>query len=241
MSDTSDAGGQGVRLLVVDDDPLFRSSLKRMVRLMKYLHVVRVFEAEDGAEALAMLQEEPVELIVLDYHMPRGSGLHWMEQMLSSPGAPAVVVATGQGDESVAVEAMRRGAADYLAKGGMGLAELERALLNAQEVRELRNQLRVREEQLLRAERHRVMIESLGAACHHLGQPATIMLQYLEILRSSEQDPDKLEMIGVCLESAERMRDVLRKLQRVGAYQTTPYAKCESGMVRILEIEDPGG
>lgn len=76
---------------------------------------------------------------------------------------------------------------------------------------------------LVEAERQRVMIESLGAACHHLGQPATVITAYLSLMEKREVDPEISEMIAQCKEAAQVISDILIRLPRVAQYRTEPY------------------
>jgi len=130
---------------------------------------------------------------------------------------------TGNGDEETAVTAMKRGAMDYLVKGHIKPAALERAISNAVEKRRLRNAVEHQRRELLEAERQRVMFESIGAACHHLGQPATVLSAYLQLMKDQEKDPKLLRMVDASLESVQAISDVLMRLRNVNAYRTEPY------------------
>ncbi len=98
------------------------------------------------------------------------------------------------------------------------------------------------EEALRQAERQRVMLESLGAACHHLGQPATVLLANLGIMdvMLSQDDKALREVLRSSLESAEALSEILHKLNGVHQYRTTQYLEDEDGEEfkesRILEI-----
>ena len=75
------------------------------------------------------------------------------------------------------------------------------------------------------AERQRVMLESLGAACHHLGQPATVLVANLSLIQSRLETSDKLVngLVDNCIDAAKRLGDVLHKLNEVNEYRTTCY------------------
>ena len=92
----------------------------------------------------------------------------------------------------------------------------------------------------LETERQRVMLESLGAACHHLGQPATVLLANLGIMRkkADAQSPDLKSLIHMSLDAAESLSEILHKLNAVNEYRTTPYLDDISGAgeTRILQI-----
>ena len=93
---------------------------------------------------------------------------------------------------------------------------------------------------LLEHERQRVVLESLGAACHHLGQPATVLNTSLQILDKQNLSPDMREMVTYCTQSAHDITDILLKLQKISEYKTEPYLKStepqDSSKDRILKI-----
>ena len=107
------AAGRAIpRILIVDDD-LDTCSLLR-ARVM-----ARGYEAEiasDGQTALATLQERSVDLVFLDVAMSGMNGLDVLEQIRARGLDVAVVLTTAFGSEEIAVEALRRGANDYLRK-----------------------------------------------------------------------------------------------------------------------------
>jgi len=98
----------GVRVLVVDDDPDHRFLAQR--RLERAGFDVRL--ASNAEEALVDLAS--VDLVVLDHRLPGTSGLDLLP-VIADHG-PSVVMVTGMGSEGLAVEAMRRGAVDYIVK-----------------------------------------------------------------------------------------------------------------------------
>ena len=74
-------------------------------------------------------------------------------------------------------------------------------------------------------ERDKVMMESLGAVCHHLGQPATVLLSTLEMLnRMKDSDPEgRAELLQMGLEAAESLRKILLELNDLRHYNAEPY------------------
>jgi signal transduction histidine kinase len=80
-------------------------------------------------------------------------------------------------------------------------------------------------EQLVVAERQRVMTESLCTACHCLGQPATAIGCYLQLLKSEALSPAGNHYLSSCLDEADRMRVTLLELQGITEYETVPYCK----------------
>lgn len=90
------------------------------------------------------------------------------------------------------------------------------------------------------AERDRVMLESLGAACHHLSQPATILTGTLEMMqkRAKSGHPPAPDQVEVCVEAVRSLGLILHRLNAVNKYKTTRYIQSSepSGESRILEI-----
>ena len=92
------------------------------------------------------------------------------------------------------------------------------------------------------AERRRVMLESLGAACYHLGQPATVLLANLGVIQKRMGSADDVvkEVVKTSIEAAESIGAILHRLNTVNEYKTTEYlekaAADSSGENRILDI-----
>jgi len=230
------------RILVVDDDARFRSSIERLLRSVK-VHGERcqVSEADSGDAALLHLQAEDADCVLIDNCMPGGNGVDWIERLLEARPTTTLVMITGNGDEATAVMAMKRGAMDYLVKGSITTAALSRAIGNAVENRRLRNAVESQRQELMEAERQRVMFESIGAACHHLGQPATLLCAYLELMQRQEKEPELLKMVNGALASVQAISDVLDRLRNVNAYRTESYLPAvdgdlESTNTRMLAI-----
>jgi hypothetical protein len=91
----------------------------------------------------------------------------------------------------------------------------------------LRKTVEDQQQVLMEAERHRVMIQTLGAACHHIGQPATVLQVRLSLLQKFATDARELEEIEGCVEAVQRITDVLHQLQRISLFRTMPYVHSE--------------
>ncbi|MCG8554756.1 MAG: sigma-54 dependent transcriptional regulator [Proteobacteria bacterium] len=101
------------QILVVDDSQLFADSIARRLRHVGH----QVVTCADGAGARGQLGRQAFDVVVLDYHLPDAQGLELLDELLSSAPNAVFLVATGQPEVSVAVEAIRRGAEDYVQKG----------------------------------------------------------------------------------------------------------------------------
>ncbi|MBJ6800585.1 sigma-54-dependent transcriptional regulator [Geomonas propionica] len=100
------------RILAVDDEPVFRFLLERQLREIGY----DVLTAADGLQALEILEREPMDLVLSDLVMPRMDGLQLIGSVRKLYPATPIIVITAHGSVESAVEAMRRGAYDYLEK-----------------------------------------------------------------------------------------------------------------------------
>jgi two-component system response regulator AtoC len=106
-------GFQGVaRILVVDDDRLIRASLGQALRESGYA----IDQAGSVAEALALLAQDMPDLVLLDYMLPDGSGVDVLRQIRRlSPNTPVLMI-TANASIHGAVEVIKEGAFDYVAK-----------------------------------------------------------------------------------------------------------------------------
>lgn len=95
----------------------------------------------------------------------------------------------------------------------------------------------------LQAERQRVMMESLGTACHHLGQPATVILTSLEIMQKlieKDSNPGVKDLLSSSVEAATSLGQMLHALNARTEYKTKPYLEAREGSTvgetRILDF-----
>lgn len=99
-------------VLIVDDEKAARYGMKKILLKDNYM----VYEAKDGAEALQMIKTLHPSLVLLDINMPQLDGMKTLEMINAIHNPPLVVIVTAYGSEKIAVEAMKKGAYDYIAK-----------------------------------------------------------------------------------------------------------------------------
>lgn len=147
-----------LEILLVDGDAAARFAVQGSLNQTNLK--VNVTETETCAAAIALLQKQTFDAVLLDYDLPDGDGLllvrHTKQLGLTVP----LIVLAGQGDEQIAVELMKAGTADYLAKSKLVPEALGRSLSNAVRLHqaelqaaEATRQLRVSEE------RYRLVVE----------------------------------------------------------------------------------
>jgi two-component sensor histidine kinase len=103
-------------LLYIDDD----ETLARLVDRGLTRQGFKVVRAASGTDGLDRLQQGGIDVIALDQYMPGLDGLETLERILAIPNAPPVVFVTASQDSTIAVTALKAGAADYLVKDTLG-------------------------------------------------------------------------------------------------------------------------
>ncbi len=106
-----------IRALIIDDSSVMRKIVERSLR-QAGIELETVVEAGNGAEALATLQQNPVDLVLCDINMPVMDGLEFVRRLPSieqAKGVPVVMITT-EGGESHVVEALSHGACGYIRK-----------------------------------------------------------------------------------------------------------------------------
>jgi two-component system response regulator AtoC len=129
-------------VLIIDDEP----GLRQTVSLILAEEGYTVHTASDGEEGLAKAKELEPDMILCDVRMPRLSGLDFLDRYREGGGRGMVIVMTAYGSIELAVDAMKRGAYDYLPKP-FGPDQLVLTLKKAEERESLRQEVtRLREE-----------------------------------------------------------------------------------------------
>lgn len=108
---------KSIQVLIVDDSSVMRKIVERSLR-QAGVELAKVFEAGNGAEALAVLAENRVELILCDINMPVMDGLEFVKQVpgVENAKGAAVIMITTEGSEAHVVQALSAGARGYIRK-----------------------------------------------------------------------------------------------------------------------------
>lgn len=189
-------GRAKIRAVVVDDEPLARSSLKLLQQRDPEMELVG--ECKSGMEALAEIRRKKPELVFLDVQMPECDGFDVLEQ-LGSEMPPALVFVTAY--DRYALRAFEAGALDYLLKP-FDNARFERALNRAKERIEQRKETPRKIERLAIKNAGEVMFQKISEidwieaadyyVCLHVGTKT-------HLLRRSMSDVDQeLEQAAFC-------------------------------------------
>lgn len=125
------------RVLVIDDEEAARYGIRKA--LEREGHQVEL--ASDGQEALQRIQESPPQVIISDINMPNMDGITLLKEVSRLNTPPPVILITAHGSEALAVQGLRAGAYDYIAKP-FDLDDLRKVVRNAFEKQRLLEQNR---------------------------------------------------------------------------------------------------
>jgi DNA-binding NtrC family response regulator len=107
-------------LLIVDDEKPTRDGLRAALE-----DRFDVYVAEDASTALGLLESESFDVMLTDFRLPQEDGMRLIKRAKSLPKPPVCILMTAYGSEELAVQAMKEGADDYIAKGRLQIDELE--------------------------------------------------------------------------------------------------------------------
>ena len=186
-------------VLLVEDDEIQREDVRRMLGSS-----FEVTEASTLDEARAVLGELAADCVILDYRLPDGLGIELLPS-LAERGI-AVVMLTAQGNERVAVAAMKAGCHDYLVKRELNRFVLERALHHALERASLEREL---------AETRRELEDFVAIAAHDLLRPVRHIYSFTELAEEAYDEGNTeagREYLSKVRRSAERLSGLTRAL-----------------------------
>ena len=113
-------------LLIVDDEKPTREGLRAALE-----ERFDVYLAEDGKSAMDLLESESFDVMLTDFRMPNEDGMKLIARAKSLSKPPICILMTAYGSEELAVDAMKHGADDYIAKGRLQIDELEMRIARA--------------------------------------------------------------------------------------------------------------
>jgi len=191
-------------ILVIDDNSVDRESIRRLVE-----ERFSVSEAATASEGVKRCQAARPQCVLVDFRLPDRSGSEILGELLAED--VPVIMLTGQGNEVVAADAMKRGAHDYLVKDRLTSDSLRRAIQHAIERRALERQVQA-------AQRMEAVGRLAGGVAHDFNNFLTVIQGYVGILM--EQFPqgeavrEDLTAIREAAESAAQLTSQLLAFSR---------------------------
>jgi DNA-binding response OmpR family regulator len=215
-----------MRVLLIEDDPDDRVVVRRLTSRLTDQPCV-LDAAGTLTAGLQKLVDESFDAVLLDLRLPDTEGLDGLREVRKASGEVAIVILTGLEDDALAHEALRSGAQDYLVKGRVTSAAIDRALRYA--IERVRGERIRHEAETLRAVNHLAL-----AAAHEINNPLTIVLAQLQLLADeSEHSGKAIPRIGPALAAVERIRRIVDLMGRITQLETHKFA---SGLPEILDL-----
>jgi len=208
-----------IRLLVVDDE----ESIRRLCMTVGEALGFVCLQAENGEAALALLEEQPVHMILTDLVMPHMSGLEFLERVKKIMPRTEMAVMTGHGSVETAVQAMKLGAYDYISKPFSPLEELRLFL------RRMAEKVRLVEENQFLRERVDTESQLYGI----VGSSAKIQ----DVLRMVSRLKDTRTPVLITGESGTGKELVARAIHFRGTFANRPFVAVDCGALVPTLIE----
>ena len=163
--------GEKSTILVVDDEEIIRDLCSRALK------DYRVLQADNGRDALQILNHEHVDLLLVDVMMPIMNGLDLLQQVKDRDAEQLVIVMTGYADKDIILRALKARADDFIQKP-INLLQLKTSIAQALEKKALRREL-IQLKQL-----DRLKSDFLGLVSHKLRTPTTSISLFIQNLAS---------------------------------------------------------
>lgn len=226
---------QSIKVLIVEDSPKDREMYRRFLCEDSTVQFC-CLEATSGEEALSIAEAQTPDCILLDNRLPDREGIELLPELLARRpgGLLPVVMLSGQGNELTAVQAMQRGAQEYVVKGMLTAQSLRHAVLNAIEKVFLLSTLRAKQEQL--AEKNQELeraskfkSEFLAIMSHEIRTPVNGVVGMTELLLNTSLTSEQREYVDAVRSSAETLVAVLNDILDV--------SKVEAGKLSLESID----
>ena len=226
-------------ILLVEDNPdhimLMEAALKNSDPQFE------VDLACSGSECLERLSKSSYDVVLLDYSLPKMNGLEILARIHQLESDIPVVMITGQGDENIAVQAMKKGAYDYVSKSGDFLVTVPMVIQQAIEKHKIIEEKALLETQLVQSQK----MESIGILAagisHDFNNLLTGILGYASLMKMQlDTEHEFYSYVNVIEESAQKCAELtqrLRSMSRRTEFQKKPMCLNDTigEIVRLLE------
>jgi signal transduction histidine kinase len=207
---------KALQVLLVEDNSGDARLLREMFRTespdsFELTHVLRL------SEALVLLAKGGIDIVLLDMGLPDGHGLDTVRRAHAVAPEIPLIVLTGLDDESLAAEAMKEGAQDYLIKGQIENRALPRALRHSIERQRMQT-----ETDLIRTHQMQFKDEFLSHVSHELRSPLTAIHQFVTILLdglAGELKVDQRQYLDIVLRNIKQLDSMINDLLEVTRVQ----------------------
>lgn len=212
-----------ISVLIIDDSEDDRELYKRALKKVSTVDYT-VHEASDGKAGIAFCATKKPDCILLDYSLPGLNGVAVLHEIRTLHNNLPVVMLTGQGSETVAVDVMKAGAQDYLIKDSISSLSLHRAIANAILYCAMENNL----------EQKRQSLEVFTRAmAHDLKEPVRAIKSFSELLQKELKTDVGAEFLGFIIKAATNMETLINNVSRY-----TKLEVCNDLQTEHVALED---
>lgn len=230
-----------LKILVVDDDDDDAFFIKDLIREGLTDPSPTIDRAKSQKQAIQQLQAATYDICICDYRLGEGDGIRLLNTIRSKYITTPIIVLTGQGDQEIAVEAMKSGATDYLTKGKLTSEYLTKSIRHAirlhqeaerrkhtedmlkkshqelvvahQDLQASLNKLTTAKNQILRSEKLAGVGRLAAGICHEILNPLNIISGHTQALQMErEDDPALQEDLGSITEEIYRIEKIISGL-----------------------------
>jgi len=214
------------KILIVDDDAVSRRLLNMVLTKADRGYVI--MEADSGESALALVEKDPPDIILLDVMMPKMDGFEACRKLKADERSSSIPVLflTAMDKTTDIVKGFRLGSADYITKP-----------INADEVKArvgAHLALKKAEEERVEMDHLRILKGAVAALNHNMNQPLMAAFTYINtaIEKLSEQD-DNLKTYARLKGELDKLNSILRKIQGLTAVKSAEYV----GKTEIIDLD----
>ena len=248
-SDEDDLSGpdplinETVKLLLVDDDEVFRALCSRFLRNTPSLNGAVIQLAETASQGMELSRQHHFDCLVVDYRLPDGLGTEMISALREEFGdnSPATIVLTAAGGEEAAIQAIKVEAGDFMPKSEVTRASLNRAISNAIDKSRLKKSLSEQHKELKLAygslqKKSEEIKQFYHNVSHEVKTPLTAIREFQQLLFDELCGPlnaEQQELIKYSLESCDQIKLLFNDLLDV--------TRLEFGKLKIERVmQSPG-
>lgn len=217
-----------IRLLVIDDNEDDRELCRRTLQKVKSTHY-HIVEAANGDNGLELIEEFHPHCILLDYFMPGRNGIEILKCIRARHPYISVIMLTGQGNESVAVQVMKEGAQDYIKKASINAESLHRMIKMSVEYCSLQKRV---------LEQHESLTLFTHALAHDLKEPVRMINSFIELIKKNQTFTEKnqtfFDFVISAAANMEKLIDMVQIYTQIGGNNNS----AEKELVNCTQVLD---
>ncbi len=240
---------ESIKILLIEDDPAYSRLIQKMLTRAAGTRC-NLKTGDSLSNGLDQIRFSGTDVIILDLNLPDSRGLDTFFKVHSDVPATPIIVLTGHKDEKLALEAVGKGAQDYLVKGevdgnlllqairyGIERKKVEGALQKAngdlkdtiQKLNNANQKILEQKNVAIKEERLKVLLEMAGATAHKINQPLMALLGSIDLMKIHKDSPEKLERhMNNIAQAAQRISGIVKKIQGIHHYRTESYLDTDS-------------